>query len=205
MAEENIEKTKNENISTDSPNEEKKTASEKLNQTKSKAKKATRNFMKKQPKVKELENEIKEQKTQLAELNDKYLRLFSEFDNYRKRTSKERLELSDMITGNVITDLLPVIDDFERAAKAIKPKDNDQKSALEGFTLIFNKLNGILTKKGLEPMKSIGQPFDTDFHEALTNIPAPSEEMRGKVVDEIEKGYTFKGKVIRFAKVVVGQ
>jgi molecular chaperone GrpE len=168
-------------------------------------KKASRSFLKKQSNNKEMEAEINVLKTQLTDLNDKYLRLFSEFDNYRKRTSKERLELSDTIAGNVVADLLPVIDDFDRAYKAMEAKNEEQASMIEGFTLISNKLKNILTKRGLEPMKSVGETFDTDFHEALTNIPAPSEDLKGKVVDEIEKGYTFKGKVIRFAKVVVGQ
>jgi molecular chaperone GrpE len=168
-------------------------------------KKAKRAFVKKKSKTKELEGEINELKIKLAEQNDKYLRLFSEFDNYRKRTSKERLELSDLVAGNVITDLLPVVDDFDRAFKAMETKSDEEKSMLEGFTLIYNKFKNILNKRGLEPMKAVGENFDTDFHEALTNIPAPEEKLKGKVVDEIEKGYLFKGKVIRFAKVVVGQ
>jgi len=139
-----------------------------------------------------------------AELNDKYLRLFSEFDNYRKRTNKEKLDLLKSASEEVILDLLPVIDDFERGIKSMEDNDALQTS-VEGMQLIYNKLMGILSKKGLTPMKSIGQTFDTDFHEALTNIPAPSEDMKGKVVDEIERGYLLNDKVIRFAKVVVGQ
>lgn len=178
---------------------------EKEDKSSGKEKKAKRAFVKKKSKTKELEGEINELKIKLAEQNDKYLRLFSEFDNYRKRTSKERLELSDAVAGNVITDLLPVVDDFDRAFKAMEAKSDEEKSMLEGFTLIYNKFKNILSKRGLEPMKAVGENFDTDFHEALTNIPAPEEKLKGKVVDEIEKGYLFKGKVIRFAKVVVGQ
>lgn len=151
-----------------------------------------------------LQEKIDELEINLAELNDKYLRLFSEFDNYRKRTNKERLDLLKSASEEVIIDLLPVIDDFERGIKAMQDNDALQTS-VEGMQLIYNKLLNILTKKGLAPINSIGQAFDTDFHEAITNIPAPSEDLKGKVVDEIEKGYTLNDKVIRFAKVVVGQ
>jgi molecular chaperone GrpE len=151
-----------------------------------------------------LQEKVDELEINLAELNDKYLRLFSEFDNYRKRTNKERLDLLKSASEEVIKDLLPVIDDFERGIKAMQDNDALQTS-VEGMQLINNKLLNILTKKGLEPINSIGQAFNTDFHEAITNIPAPAEDLKGKVVDEIEKGYTLNDKVIRFAKVVVGQ
>lgn len=154
--------------------------------------------------VKELESKVDELEENLADLNDKYLRLFSEFDNYRKRTMKERLELTKTASEEVITDLLPVLDDFQRAIKAIEQHEGEKGNA-EGIKLIYNKFNNILGRKGLAPMKSVGENFDTDFHEAVTNIPAPEEELKGKVVDEIEKGYLLNGKVIRFAKVVVGQ
>jgi molecular chaperone GrpE len=153
---------------------------------------------------KKQQEKIDELEASLAELNDKYLRLFSEFDNYRKRTNKEKLDLLKTASEEVVIDLLPVIDDFERGIKALEDNDALQ-SSVEGMQLIYNKLKGILTKKGLAPMQSIGETFDTDFHEALTNIPAPTEDLKGKVVDEIEKGYLLNGKVIRFAKVVVGQ
>jgi len=170
-----------------------------------KNKKKNTSSKKKQSKEQILEGQVGELEENLAELNDKYLRLFSEFDNYRKRTNKERLELLDTASLEVIKELLPVMDDFERAFKANEAKSEEDQNNLEGFKLIYNKLKGTLTRRGLEPMKSIGESFDTDFHEALTNIPAPSEDLKGKVVDEIEKGYMLKGKVIRFAKVVVGQ
>jgi molecular chaperone GrpE len=153
---------------------------------------------------KKLLAKVDELEANLAGLNDKYLRLFSEFDNYRKRTNKERLELLNTASEAVIIELLPVIDDFERGIKAMEDNDALQTS-VEGMQLIYNKFISILTKKGLEPMKSIGETFDTDYHEALTNIPAPSKDLKGKVVDEIEKGYLLNGKVIRFARVVVGQ
>lgn len=170
-----------------------------------KDKKKGRTTKKKITKEQKLEEKINELEENLAELNDKYLRLFSEFDNYRKRTNKEKIELIDTAATDVISELLPVLDDFERAFKANEAKSEEDQSNLEGFKLIYNKLKGILSRRGLEPMKSMGETFDTDFHEALTNIPAPSEDLKGKVVDEVEKGYMLKGKVIRFAKVVVGQ
>ncbi len=138
------------------------------------------------------------------ELNDKYLRLYSDFDNFRKRTIKEKADLVLNANGGVIKDLLPVLDDFERAI-ASNENTEDVNGLKEGFSLIHNKLNNILTSKGLKPMECKGQPFDMDLHEAITNIPAPSEEDKGKVMDEVEKGYFLNEKVLRYAKVVVGQ
>jgi len=154
--------------------------------------------------VKKLEEKITDLEGRLEELNDKYLRLFSEFDNYRKRTNKERLDLLSTAGEEIIISLLPVLDDFDRALAAME-KNGVTGIDLEGVKLIRNKLISVLKKKGLEPLTAIGEPFDTDFHEALTSVPAPTEELKGKVVDEIEKGYLLNGKVIRFAKVVVGQ
>jgi molecular chaperone GrpE len=147
---------------------------------------------------------IDELEANLAELNDKYLRLFSEFDNYRKRTLKERLDLIKSASQDLIIELLPVVDDFERALKALETTHDSVKAA-EGVQLIYNKYKNILLRKGLEPMVTKGQEFDTDFHEAITNVPAPSDDLKGKVIDEIEKGYLLNGKVIRFAKVIIGQ
>jgi molecular chaperone GrpE len=161
-------------------------------------------FSKGKKAAKKHEEKIAALENQLNELNDKYLRLFSEFDNYRKRTNKERLDLLKTASEDTIISLLPVLDDFERAMAAME-KNGVTGVDVEGIRLIYNKLLGILTKKGLEPMNTKGQPFDTDYHEALTTIPAPEEEMKGKVIDEIEKGYLLGGKVIRFARVVVGQ
>jgi molecular chaperone GrpE len=174
---------------------------EEINEKKQKAKKP---FIKNKKTTKKLEETISELETRLNELNDKYLRLFSEFDNYRKRTGKERLDLLKTAGEDVIIGLLPVLDDFDRALSVIE-KNGISEVDIEGIKLINNKLTSVLKKKGLEPLKVIGEPFDTDFHEALTSIPAPSDEMKGKVIDEIEKGYTLNGKVIRFAKVVVSQ
>ncbi len=142
-------------------------------------------------------------KEQYDELNDKYLRLFSEFDNFRKRSLKEKIELSKTASEEVITALLPVLDDFERAIIALEEKPEVDQS-LQGILLIYNKFLKTLQQKGLEEMQALNQPFDTDFHEALTNIPASKPELKGKVVDVIQKGYHLNGKVIRFAKVVVG-
>lgn len=138
-----------------------------------------------------------------AALNDKYLRLFAEFDNYKRRTQKERIELLQTAGKDVIVSLLPVLDDFDRANKAIESA-TDINPIREGITLVHNKLKSVLGQKGLKEMESINTVFDTDNHEAITRIPAPNEEMKGKVMDELEKGYTLNDKVIRFAKVVVG-
>ena len=137
------------------------------------------------------------------ELNDKYLRLFSEFDNFRKRTLKEKIELSKTASEEVITALLPVVDDFERALQAMDGQQAPEATS-EGINLIYNKLLKTLQQKGLTEMKALHETFDTDFHEALTNIPAPEPALKGKVVDVIQKGYLLNGKVIRFARVVVG-
>ncbi len=139
----------------------------------------------------------------IDELNDKYLRLYSDFDNYRRRTLKDIGEIRKNASEDVIVKLLPVLDDFERAIKAFDSTENAE-ALKEGIILIFNKFMTTLTNQGLEQMKTAGEPFDTDFHEAITNIPAPNEKMKNKVVDEIEKGYLLNGKVIRYAKVVVG-
>ncbi|HEU4718522.1 MAG TPA: nucleotide exchange factor GrpE [Bacteroidia bacterium] len=146
---------------------------------------------------------IAELEEQVSTLNDKYLRLYSEFDNFRKRTAKERVEILSMAGADMIKSLLPVIDDFERALRN-NEKATDVAAVNEGVNLIAQKFRSILASKGLEPLESLGKPFDVDMHEAITNIPAPSEELKGKVVDEVEKGYMLNGKVIRFAKVVVG-
>jgi len=137
------------------------------------------------------------------ELNDKYLRLFSEFDNFRKRTLKEKIDLSKTASEEVIISLLTVVDDFERAM-SILSNNKENNNNIEGISLIYNKLIKLLQQKGLEEMKASGEPFNTDFHEALTNIPAENESGKGKVLDVIQKGYTLNGKIIRFAKVVVG-
>jgi len=139
-----------------------------------------------------------------AELNDKFLRLYSEFDNYRKRTNKEKLELISTASSGVIKDLVAVLDDFERAITNNETVE-DTTSLKEGFQLIYNKLKSTLETKGLKAMVSKGEVFDSELHEAIANIPAPSEDLKGKIVDDVEKGYYIHDKVIRYAKVVVGQ
>ncbi len=148
------------------------------------------------------EKAMEEAKAKYAELNDKYLRLFSEFDNHRKRTAKEKLEMSATAAENVIKDILPVLDDFERALQNMEKNGNE--ADLQGVTLIFNKLKTVLKNKGLEEIEAMDTEFNTDEHEALTMIPAPDEDKKGKVLDVIQKGYKLNGKVIRFARVVVG-
>jgi molecular chaperone GrpE len=141
---------------------------------------------------------------QYSELNDRYLRLYSDFDNFRKRTLKEKIELSKYASADIIIKLLPVLDDFERAIRAFDAASEEGQALKDGMVLIFNKLTAILNQQGLEPMRTAGESFDTDFHEAITNIPAPTPAQKGKIVDEVEKGYLLNGKVIRYAKVVVG-
>ena len=142
-------------------------------------------------------------KQENSNLNDKYLRLFAEFDNYKRRTQKERVELLQTAGKDVVVSLLPVLDDFERALKATE-NATEVSAIREGIMLVQTKLKSILGQKGLKEVESLNTPFDTDMHEAITKIPAPSDDLKGKVVDELEKGYTLNDKVIRFAKVVVG-
>jgi len=141
---------------------------------------------------------------ELAEMKDKYLRLYSDFENFKRRTSKERVEFFKTAGQEIITAMLPVLDDFERATKSMDTA-KDVSAVKEGVTLVHHKLKNILTQKGLKEMEAQGKDFDADFHEAITNIPAPSPELKGKVVDAVEKGYFLGDKVIRYAKVVVGE
>jgi molecular chaperone GrpE len=142
-------------------------------------------------------------KNEVAELNDKYLRLFAEFDNFKRRTQKERIELLQTAGKDVVVSLLPVLDDFERALKSTE-NATDVAPVREGIVLVQTKLKSILSQKGLKEIQSINTEFNTDIHEAITQIPSPTEEQKGKVIDELEKGYTLNDKVVRFAKVVVG-
>ncbi|GHA75666.1 molecular chaperone GrpE [Pontibacter akesuensis] len=141
---------------------------------------------------------------ELAEMKDKYVRLMAEFENFRRRTAKERLELSKTASQDVLGALLPVIDDMERARQSME-SNIDPEVMKQGLDLVFNKLNQVTQQKGLKPMDlKAGDDFDSDTQEAITQIPAPSDELKGKIVDVIEKGYTLNEKVIRFAKVVIG-
>lgn len=149
------------------------------------------------------EKKIAELEEQVAQMNDKYLRIYSEFDNFRRRTAKERVEILNTAGEEIIKSLLPAIDNFERAIKTNETA-TDVNAVNEGISLIAQMLRSTLHQKGLLAVTSIGEPFNTDLHEAITEIPAPTPDLKGKVVDEVEKGYTLNGKVIRFAKVVVG-
>ena len=149
-------------------------------------------------------DEMEQLKVELAEMKNKYVRLHAEFDNFRKRNARERVELIKNASQSVLSEMLPVLDDFDRAAKANEDND-DIKAVKEGFHLIHNKMFKVLEANGLKPMDAMGKAFDTDVHEAITQIPAPSKKMRGKVVDVIEKGYMLNDSVLRYAKVVVGQ
>lgn len=145
---------------------------------------------------------IKALEAKLEESNDRFLRLFSEFDNYRKRTNKERLELAKTASSDVITALLPVLDDLERACQ-VESQSGEGAKPDDGLVLILNKFKAILRQKGVEEIPSIGEAFDTDLHEAITHVPASGKDQKGKVVDEVQKGYKLNGKVIRFSRVVV--
>ncbi len=149
------------------------------------------------------ESEIVTLQQKVNELNDKYLRLYSEFDNYRRRVSKEKLEIGKTAGEDIISSLLPVMDDFDRAI-ALFGEDAQTDPVKQGIILIFNKFRTTLNQKGLSEIEAIGVDFDTDYHEAVAHIPAPEPEFKGKVIDVTQKGYLLNDKVIRFAKVVVG-
>jgi len=150
------------------------------------------------------ESELEKVQAELAEQKDKYLRLMAEFDNYRRRTSKERLELIQTAGKDVIVSLLEVLDDCDRAEKQLQ-NSKDVNQVKEGVQLVFNKLRSSLQAKGVKPLESINTDFDVEKHEAITEIPAPTEALKGKVIDEVQKGYYLNDKLIRFAKVVVGK
>lgn len=150
------------------------------------------------------EKEIEELKAQLEEQKDRYLRLSAEFDNYRKRTLKERSDMLKTVNGDTLSGMLPVLDDLERAMQSMQ-KATDVDAVREGVVLIYNKIQEFLKNKGIVEIDAMNQVFDTDLHEAITKIPAPTEDLKGKVVDVIQKGYKIDTKVIRYAKVVVGE
>lgn len=151
----------------------------------------------------EEKDELQLLQEQIDELKDKNLRMAAEFDNYRKRTAKERIDLIATAGKDVIQALLDVVDDSQRAMKQMEA-DTDATSIKEGATLVFNKLHNILQQQGLKEMECAGKEFDADLHEAITEIPAPSEDMKGKILDVIQPGYYLNDKLIRYAKVVVG-
>ncbi len=154
-----------------------------------------------------LEENVSEEaktKAELASVQDKYLRLYSEFENYKRRTTKERADLFKSANQEVLLAMLPVMDDFERALEAMPSTDENQKIK-EGIDLIYSKFKNTLVAKGVKEMEAQGLAFDPDFHEAITKIPAQSEELKDKIVAILEKGYFLHDKVIRFAKVVIGE
>ncbi|MCR4680677.1 MAG: nucleotide exchange factor GrpE [Bacteroidales bacterium] len=155
-------------------------------------------------KIQELEKQLENLKIEKAEINDRFLRLYSEFDNYKKRVNKEKLDLISTASEKVFVNLLPIIDDFERAIAA-NEKVEDINAVKEGFNLIYNKLLQLLKRFDVEEIAAKGEKFDTDYHEAVTHFPTDKEEEKGKVIDVTEKGYKIKDKVIRYSKVVVGQ
>lgn len=150
------------------------------------------------------EPEMEVLRAELGEMKDKFIRKVAEFENFRKRSLKERMELIQTAGKEVIIDLLEVLDDAARAEKQMNSAE-DMSQVKAGVTLVFTKLKNLLASKGLKPMETLNQEFNPDLHEAITEIPAPTEELRGKVLDEIEKGYYLNDKIIRYAKVVVGK
>lgn len=150
------------------------------------------------------EDELAVLKNELEEQKNKYLRLFAEFDNFKKRSAKERLELFKTAGQDVIRELLPILDDFHRAAKAHE-QDNNAENYANGLKLIQEKFQKSLQNKGLKVIESVGKDFNVEFHEAIAEVPAPTEEQKGKIIDEVESGYTLNDSIIRYAKVVVGK
>jgi molecular chaperone GrpE len=163
------------------------------------------NIIKKKTSKKTIELEKYEEIAQkLEEINDKYLRLNAEFDNYRKRTLKEKIDLIKTAGEDILVNILPVIDNFERAIKA-NQNLTDTKAINEGISLIYNNFKEFINQKGVKEIEAIGQNLDTDLHEAITKVPVQEETQKGTIIDVIEKGYKLNDKVIRFAKVVVGE
>ena len=148
-------------------------------------------------------DKLEEMEQKLAEMNDKFLRLYSDFENFRKRTSKEKLEMIQFASVETIKDILPIVDDYERAIDDLNKQDNIPETSKEGLQLVYTKLITFLTQKGVKPIEAKGEKFDENLHEAITQFPASDESQKGLVIDEITKGYTMFDKVIRFSKVIV--
>jgi len=181
-----------------------KTSQPKKTQAKSASKKTEKEV---KAENKEVKKEVKKEKSDkeiIAELNDKYLRLAAEYDNYRRRTLKEKMELSKTAGEDLLVNILPVMDDFERGLSNID-KAKDIKAVKDGILLIYNKFGEFLKQRGVKEIEAKEKEFDTDLHEAITKIPAPNEKLKGKVVDVVEKGYYLNEKIIRFSKVVIGE
>ena len=168
-------------------------------------KEGTQEQQEKLPKKKkdnQLQKQLEELNDKLSEEHDRYVRLYAEFETFRRRTSEEKLALVGTAASDTIKGLLPVLDDCERAMQMLA--ESSDEAAREGTSLIYNKLMEYLKSRGLTVIEAKGQPFDTDFHEALTQVPAPSEELKGKVLDVYQTGYMLNGKILRYAKVIVG-
>jgi molecular chaperone GrpE len=172
-------------------------------EVKKETKKEEKELKKEKSKIEELEKQVKELSEKVAKEKDDYIRLMAEFDNFRRRTSQEKLDLVSVASEDTIKGLLPVLDDCERAIAALKDS-TDSAAAKEGTELIYGKLTAYLKSKGLAPIEAMDKPFDTDVHEAVAQMPVQEEEKKGKIFDVVQTGYTLNGKVIRFAKVVVG-
>ena len=190
MGQENLKDLNQETEKDKSPKTEKKCSARKENK-------------KEKARIEELEDQITKLEEKSTKDRDDYIRLMAEFDNYRRRTAQEKLEIVSMASTETIKGMLPVLDDCERALKVLL-ESSDSDAAKEGTELIFHKLMSYLKSKGLDVIDAIGKPFDTDLHEAVAQFPVTDEDQKGKVFDVVQTGYTLNGKVIRFAKVVVG-
>ena len=167
-------------------------------------KKEDKSSKKSSSKKKSSKAKVEELEQELSVSKDKYLRLFAEFENYKKRNTKERLELMSTAGRSTIEKILPVLDDFDRAKKSAEDENTNEQLS-EGVLMVYNKLYSVMENLGVTPMETTEQAFDPEFHEAITEIPAPSDEMKGKIIDTVERGYLLNDKIIRFAKVVVGK
>lgn len=178
--------------------------SRKVQKKPSSASRETKKKTDKERLLKELNSKLKESNEKMEEMHDKYLRLSAEFDNYRKRTLKEKIDLTRAAGEQIMLNLLPVVDDFERGIKNLN-ESQEINAVKEGMILIYNKFKNFLNQNGVKEIDAKDKEFDIDLHEAVTKIPAPNKELKGKVIDVIEKGYILNEKVIRFSKVVIGE
>ncbi len=176
----------------------------KRNKSKEESKSKQKNKKAQSAKVQEMQNEIAELNQSLEECNEKYIRLFAEFENFKKRNTRERVELIQNASQSILSALLPVLDDFDRAKKSADDQ-NSKEQFSEGVELVYNKLNRLMESKGLKKMETDGEVFNPELHEAIAKVPAPSEDLKGKIIDTIEPGYLLHDKIIRHAKVVVGE
>jgi molecular chaperone GrpE len=208
MKEHKKEKNSEQNVSKDAVTDKVKAEeSEKSNSGKKYGMESSPDEQTSQKEIEELEEEKQPEENlneKIDALNDKYIRLAAEFDNYRRRTAKERLELITTAAEDTIAGILPVLDDCERALEVLRKSEGDNKAAIEGTELIYNKLYTYLESKGLKKMEPLGNELDTDFHEAVAQYPAPDKKSRNKIINVVQNGYLLRGKVIRFAKVIVG-